>query len=161
MYRWCARISRNFAVNLKGEISHAKLKCHNRPPPPPVLCSGVEWYILVFVLWAGPILWWTCPRYVLVGADVFELLSPLLLLHAFVLLLGAHPVGKPQLFLYADLRIEAFPSAQWVKQTWSLRKSIMVSPRPCACACGTEGLQSNGGIVNHGHLHLPVTLSGP
>ena len=25
----------NFAVNLKREISHAKLKCHDIPPPPP------------------------------------------------------------------------------------------------------------------------------
>ena len=24
----------NFAVNLKREISHAKLKCHENPPPP-------------------------------------------------------------------------------------------------------------------------------
>ena len=26
----------NFAVNLKREISHANLKCHENPPPPPV-----------------------------------------------------------------------------------------------------------------------------
>ena len=26
----------NFAGNLKREISHAKLKCHENPPPPPV-----------------------------------------------------------------------------------------------------------------------------
>ena len=26
----------NFAVNLKREISNAKLKCHENPPPPPL-----------------------------------------------------------------------------------------------------------------------------
>ena len=42
VHRWCARNSRrtpefrvgNFAVNLKREISHAKLKCHEIPLPP-------------------------------------------------------------------------------------------------------------------------------
>ena len=28
----------NFAVNLKSEISHAKLKCHENPPPPVPQC---------------------------------------------------------------------------------------------------------------------------